>query len=39
MKPAFKVGERVWVSPQVTGFSQWVQATVTEVEKNPFTGE
>ena len=38
MKSIFKVGERVWVSPQLTGKPDWVEATVTEVEQNPFVG-
>ena len=38
MKSIFKVGERVWVSPQLTGKPDWEEATVTEVEQNPFVG-
>ena len=38
MKSIFRVGERVWVSPQLTGKPDWVEATVTEVEQNPFVG-
>lgn len=34
----FKVGERVLVSPQVTGEPDWIEATITEIEKNPFVG-
>lgn len=38
METSFKVGERVLVSPQVTGFGDWIEATITEIEKNPFVG-
>ena len=40
MKPSttFKVGERVLVSPQVTGETDWIEATITEIDKNPFVG-
>lgn len=38
MKSHFKIGERVLVSPQVTGFPDWIEATVIEIEKNPFVG-
>lgn len=38
MKSIFRVGERVWVSPQLTGKPDWEKATVTEVEQNPFVG-
>ncbi len=37
-KTKFKVGDRVWVSPQVTNRIEWVQATITEVQNNPFVG-
>ena len=29
MKTDFKVGQRVWVSPQLTGKADWVEATIT----------
>ena len=38
MKSIFRVGERVWVSPQLTGKSDWVEATVTQIDNNPFVG-
>lgn len=38
MRTNFKVGERVLVSPQVTGFEDWIEATITEIEQNPFVG-
>ena len=38
MKSIFRVGERVWVSPQLTGKPDWEEPTVTEVEQNPFVG-
>lgn len=36
MKSIFRVGERVWVSPQLTGKPDWVEATVTQIDNNPF---
>lgn len=33
-----KKGDRVFISPQVTGYADWVAGTVVEVEKNPFVG-
>ena len=38
MKSLFRVGERVWVSPQLTGKPDWVEATVTQIDNNPFVG-
>ena len=38
MKSIFRVGERVWVSPQLTGKPDWVGATVTQIDNNPFVG-
>ena len=38
MKSIFRVGERVWVSPQLTGKPDWVEATVTQIDNNPFIG-
>ncbi len=38
MKGIFRVGERVWVSPQLTGKPDWVEATVTQIDNNPFVG-
>lgn len=37
-KTQFKVGERVLVSPQVTNFTDWTEATIIEIEQNPFVG-
>ena len=37
-KTTFKVGDRVLVSPQVTGEKEWIEATIIEVEQNPFVG-
>lgn len=34
----FKVGDRVLVSPQVTGEKEWIEASIIEVEQNPFVG-
>ncbi len=33
-----KKGDRVLISPQVTGYSDWLAGTVLDVEKNPFVG-
>ena len=38
MKSIFRVGERVWVSPQLTGKPDWVEATVTQIDNNPCVG-
>ena len=38
MKSIFRVGERVWVSPQLTGKPDWVEATGTQIGNNPFVG-
>ena len=38
MKSIFRVGERVWVSPQLTGKPDWVEATVTQIDNKPFVG-
>lgn len=37
-KTNFKEGDRVLVSPQVTGEKEWIEATIIEVEQNPFVG-
>lgn len=33
-----KKGDRVLIDPQVTGYSDFVEATVIDVEQNPFVG-
>lgn len=33
-----KVGDKVWISPDLTRLPEWVQGTVIEVENNPFVG-
>ncbi len=33
-----KKGDRVLISPQVTGRSNWTEATITLVEENPYVG-
>lgn len=38
MDTRFKIGERVLVSPQITGSSEWIEATIFEIEENPFVG-
>lgn len=34
----FQMGEKVMVSPQVTGEKDWIEAKIIEIEKNPFVG-
>ncbi len=38
MKSKYKVGDRVLVSPQITGQNDWIEATIFEIEENPFAG-
>ena len=38
MNTHFKIGERVLVSPQVTNYSDWIEATIINIEENPFVG-
>ncbi|MGC4129566.1 MAG: transcriptional regulator [Bergeyella sp.] len=33
-----KTGDRVLIAPQVTGRADWTEATVIEVEQNPYVG-
>lgn len=33
-----KKGDRVLIAPQVTGRADWTEATITEVEQNPYVG-
>jgi len=33
-----KIGEKVIVNPVVTGFNEWIEGTVIDIEKNPFRG-
>lgn len=33
-----KTGDRVLIAPQVTGRADWTEATITEVEQNPYVG-
>lgn len=33
-----KEGDRVLISPQVTGREGWVEGTIIEVEQNPYVG-
>lgn len=34
----FKVGSKVLISPSVINMNKWEEATVIEVEQNPFNG-
>ena len=38
MNTNFKIGDRVLVSPQVTNYSDWIEATIISIEENPFVG-
>lgn len=38
MNTPFKIVERVLVSPQVTNYSDWVEAIIINIEENPFVG-
>jgi hypothetical protein len=33
-----RTGENVKISPEITGFNEWVTGKVIDVEKNPFNG-
>jgi hypothetical protein len=33
-----KTGEKVKISPELTGFEEWLEGSVIEVEKNKFNG-
>ncbi len=33
-----KTGDRVLGAPQVTGREDWTEATITEIEQNPYVG-
>ncbi len=35
---AFKIGDKVQISPDITGTNQWLDGQVTDVENNPFNG-
>jgi hypothetical protein len=32
------IGEKVKISPEITGLDNWVSGEVIDVEKNPFNG-
>ncbi|MDR2139451.1 MAG: transcriptional regulator, partial [Tannerella sp.] len=38
MKTTVKTGDRILISPDLTGLSQWEEGTVIEVENNTFNG-
>jgi hypothetical protein len=38
METTFKIGDNVLISPDLTGFVQWEEGTVIEVENNTFNG-
>jgi hypothetical protein len=31
-------GEKVKISPEITGFDDWITGEIVDVEKNPFNG-
>lgn len=33
-----KIGDKVLISPQVTGREDWIEGTVLQIEDNPFVG-
>ncbi|MDR0694202.1 MAG: hypothetical protein LBF81_02750 [Prevotellaceae bacterium] len=33
-----KTGDKAKVAPALTGLDEWVEGTIIEVKKNPFTG-
>jgi len=33
-----KTGEKIKISPELTGFENWLEGSVIEVEKNKFNG-
>lgn len=33
-----KTGDKVKVSPDLTGLNEWIEGNVIDVEKNPFKG-
>ncbi|MDR2358994.1 MAG: hypothetical protein LBD87_04240 [Prevotellaceae bacterium] len=33
-----KTGDKAKVAPAITGLDEWIEGTVIEVKKNPFTG-
>ena len=33
-----KVGDKVWISPDLTLLKRWIAGTVIQVENNPFVG-
>jgi len=39
MKAITKVGDNVFVSPDLTGHKQWIEAKVIEIEQNKFVGQ
>lgn len=33
-----RTGERIKISPELTGFESWLEGSIIEVEKNKFNG-
>ncbi len=33
-----KIGDKVFISPQVTHQTDWIEGVIIEIEKNPFAG-
>jgi hypothetical protein len=36
--PVFRMGDKVKISPAVTGMDNWVSGEIIDIEQNPFTG-
>ncbi|MRI64593.1 transcriptional regulator [Ornithobacterium rhinotracheale] len=34
----FEIGEKVLISPQVTGEKNWITGTIIKIDNNPFVG-
>jgi hypothetical protein len=37
-KDVMKTGEKVKVSPELTGLGEWIEGMVIKIRKNPFLG-
>ena len=33
-----KTGEKVKISPELTGFNEWLEGSIIDIEKNKFNG-
>jgi hypothetical protein len=39
MTTAVKIGDRILISPDLTGQKQWIEGTVISIENNSFVGQ